>query len=62
MVPESVCVPLPVFTNATVPEPFEITPLKLVEVLAPPVVNVAVVAVEPFVIVPLPAREPNDGE
>ena len=59
MVPERVCVPVPVFLSAVVPDPFWITPLKVVEVLLPPAVSVLVVA-EELVTVPLPASEPME--
>ena len=62
MVPLKVWVPVPVLVRATVPEPFSITPAKLVEVLSPPVVSVAVVKAVEFVTRPVPpraeAREP----
>ena len=57
--PESVCVPVPVLVNRVVPDPFWITPLKVVEVLLPPVVSVFVVAVE-LLTAPLPASEPME--
>ena len=60
--PDSVSVPAPTLVRATVPEPFSITPAKLVEVLSPPVVSVAEVDVVEFVTRPVPpneeAREP----
>ena len=62
MVPLKVRVPVPVLVRARVPEPFSITPAKLVEVMSPPVVSVAVVRVVEFVTRPVPltaeAREP----
>ena len=64
MVPDRARVPVPALVRATVPEPFSITPAKLVEVLSPPVVRVAVVRVVEFVTRPVPltaeAREPME--
>ena len=54
MVPLKLRVPVPVLVRARVPEPFSITPAKLVEVLSPPVVSVAVVRVVEFVTRPVP--------
>ena len=62
MVPDRARVPVPALVRATVPEPFSITPAKLVEVLSPPVVSVAVVNAVEFVTRPVPpsaeARKP----
>ena len=54
MVPLKVRVPVPVLVRARVPEPFSITPAKLVEVMSPPVVSVAVVNAVEFVTRPVP--------
>ena len=58
MTPESVWVPLPVLTRDRAPVPFWITPAKLVEELAPPVVNVAAVELLLVTVPPVPANEP----
>ena len=62
LVPLSVSVPLPVLVSPTdVALPFCKTPLKLVEVLSPPAVNVNVPAAE-LLTVPAPANEPTVRE
>ena len=48
---------MPFFTSETVPDPFWITPEKVVEVLLAPVLSVAAVVLL-SVTVPAPAREP----
>ena len=45
LAPDRVRVPVPVLVRLTVPEPFSITPAKLVVVLSPSVVSVVVDAV-----------------
>ena len=62
LAPVNVNVPLPVLVSPTdVALPFCKTPLKLVEVLSPPAVNVNVPAAE-LVIVPAPANEATVSE
>ena len=51
--------PLPDFVRAVVPVAFWIAPLKVVEVLSPPAVSVAPVALL-LVTVPAPASDPTD--
>ena len=58
-VPLRVSAPLPVLTRPSAKAPpFCNVPLKVVEVLSPPVVKVRLLAVPAFSTVPAPAREP----
>ena len=57
LVPERVKVPVPFLTKEIVPVPASSEPLKVVDVLLPPRVSVALPAV-PLVTNPLPLREP----
>ena len=59
LTPDNVSVPLPVFVIPVVPVPFSITPLKTLDVLSPPAVNIFDVPLL-FVTVPVPDNDPTD--
>ena len=60
-VPVNVSMPLPTLVMPSVPTPFSISPLKVVEVFKLPTVNIAVLLPE-LVIDPSPEIAPTDTE